>query len=124
MESHVSCSHRYTSSGLNVVPQIGVANGTLKNVSLRKFWQGLEISEAFLISLEVSFFHGLFLLFEQSRKFSTKGLGLGFLTRISASQRVPDFTIRHPSECIQDRPINAKRAAGFNNLLLFKLKLA
>ena len=27
------------------------------------FWQDLEISEAFLISLEVSFFHGLFLLF-------------------------------------------------------------
>ena len=62
--------------------------------------------------------------FLESRKFSTKGLGLGFLTRISASRRVPDFTIRHPSECIQDRPINAKRAAGFNNLLLFKLKLA
>ena len=37
----------------------GVANGTSKNVGLRKFWQDLEISEAFLISLEVSFFHGL-----------------------------------------------------------------
>ena len=41
----------------------GVANGTSKNVGLGKFWQDLEISEAFLISLEVSFFHGLFLLF-------------------------------------------------------------
>ena len=40
-----------------------VANGTLKNVGLRKFCQDLEISEAFMISLEVSFFHGLFLLF-------------------------------------------------------------
>ena len=35
--------------------------------------------------------------FFESRKFSPKGLGLGFLTRISASRRVSDFTIRHPS---------------------------
>ena len=42
---------------------VGVANGTTKNVGLGKFWQDLEISEAFLISLEVSFLHGLFLLF-------------------------------------------------------------
>ena len=41
----------------------GVANSTTKNVGLGKFWQDLEISEAFLISLEVSFLHGLFLLF-------------------------------------------------------------
>ena len=41
----------------------GVANVTSKSVGLVKFWQDLEISEAFLISLEVSFFHGLFLLF-------------------------------------------------------------
>ena len=41
----------------------GVANGTTKNVGLAKFWQDLEISEEFLISLEVSFLHGLFLLF-------------------------------------------------------------
>ena len=74
-----------------------MVNGTSKNVGLRKFWQDLEISEAFLICLEVSFFHGLFLLFE-SRKFSPKGLRLGFLTRISASRRVSDFTIRHPKE--------------------------
>ena len=38
-------------------------NGTSKNVGLGKFWLDLEISEAFLlISLEVLFFHGLFLL--------------------------------------------------------------
>ena len=43
-------------------PSSGVANGTSKNVGLGKFWQDLEISEAFLISLEVSFLHGLFLL--------------------------------------------------------------
>ena len=34
-----------------------MANGTTKNVGLGKFWQDLEISEAFLISLEVSFLH-------------------------------------------------------------------
>ena len=28
----------------------GVANGTTKNVGLGKFWQDLEISEAFLMS--------------------------------------------------------------------------
>ena len=42
---------------------LGVANGISKNVGLGKFWQYLEISEAFLISLEVSFLHGLFLFF-------------------------------------------------------------
>ena len=31
-----------------------------KNVGLGKLWQDLEISEAFLISLKVSFFHGFF----------------------------------------------------------------
>ena len=44
-------------------PQLGVVNGTLKNVALGKVRQNLEISEVFMISLEVSFFHGLFLLF-------------------------------------------------------------
>ena len=33
----------------------GVANGTSKNVRLGIFWQDLEISEAFLLSLEVLF---------------------------------------------------------------------
>ena len=32
----------------------------------------------------------------ESRNFLPKSLGLGFLTRISASRRVSDFTIRHP----------------------------
>ena len=44
-------------------PSRGVANGTLKNVGLGKFWQDLEISEAFLTSLEILFLHGLFILF-------------------------------------------------------------
>ena len=42
---------------------LGVENGTSKNVGLGKFWQDLEILKAFLISLEVSFLHGLFYLF-------------------------------------------------------------
>ena len=36
------------------------------------------------------------LTFFESRNFLPKSLGLGFLTRISASRRVSDFTIRHP----------------------------
>ena len=80
---------------ISVVParKRGVANGTSKNVGLGKFWQDLEISEAFLISLVFAWF--VFTFFE-SRNFLPKSLGLGFLTRISASRRVSDFTIRHP----------------------------
>ena len=74
----------------------GVANGTSKNVGLGKFWQDLEISEAFLISLEVSFLHGLFLLFMSLETFYQRVSGSDFLTRISASRQVSDFTIRHP----------------------------
>ena len=75
---------------------LGVANGTSKNVGLGKFWQDLEISEAFLISLEVSFLHGLFVLFMSLKTFYQRVSGSDFLTRISASRRVSDFTIRHP----------------------------
>ena len=78
----------------------GVANGTSKNVVLGKFWQDLEISEAFLISLEVSFMHGLFLLFMSLETFYQRVSGSDFLTRISASRRVSDFTIRHPSSAL------------------------
>ena len=35
--------------------------------------------------------------FFESRNFLPKSLGLGFLTRISMSRRVSDFTISHPS---------------------------
>ena len=45
------------------VTTIGVVNGTSKNVGLRKFWQDLEISETFLISLKVSFFMVCFYFF-------------------------------------------------------------
>ena len=56
----------------------GVANGTSKNVGLGKFWQDLEISETFLISLEVSFFHGLFLLFLSLETFHQRVSGSDF----------------------------------------------
>ena len=56
----------------------GVANGTSKNVGLGKFWQDLEISETFLISLEVSFFHGLFLLFLSLKTFHQRVSGSDF----------------------------------------------
>ena len=65
--------------------------------------ENFGISETFLISLEVSFFHGLYFTFFESRNFSPKSLGLGFLTRISASRRVLDFTIRHPWQCLTTR---------------------
>ena len=41
----------------------GVANGTSKNMGFGEFWQDLKISKAVLISLKVSFLHGLFLHF-------------------------------------------------------------
>ena len=56
----------------------GVANGTSKNVGLGKVWQDLEILEAFLISLEVSFFHGLFLLFLSLETFHQRVSGSDF----------------------------------------------
>ena len=34
--------------------------------------------------------------FFESRNFLPKSLGLGFLTRISATRRVSNFTIHHP----------------------------
>ena len=52
-------------------PVLGVANGTSKNVGLGKFWQDLEISKAFSISLEVSFLHGLIFTFLDVSKLLT-----------------------------------------------------
>ena len=57
---------------------LGVANGTSKNVGLGKFWQDLEISEAFLTSLEISFLHGLFLLFLSLESFYHRVSGSDF----------------------------------------------
>jgi len=58
--------------------RLGVANGTSKNVGLGKFWQDLEISEAFLTSLEISFLHGLFLLFLSLETFYQRVSGSDF----------------------------------------------
>ena len=55
-----------------------MANCTSKNVGLGKFWQDLEILEAFLISLEVSFFHGLLLLFLSFKTFHQRVSGSDF----------------------------------------------
>ena len=63
---------------LSTFTHVGVANGTSKNVGLGKFWQDLEISEAFLISLEVSFLYGLILLFLSLETFYQRVSGSGF----------------------------------------------
>ena len=69
----------FSAMGHNLLlPCIGVANGTSKNLGLGKFWQDLEISEAFLISLEVSFFHGLLLLFLSLETFYQRVSGSDF----------------------------------------------
>ena len=57
---------------------VGVVNGTSKNVGLEKFWQDREISEVLLISLEVSFIHGLFLLFLSLETFHQRVSGSDF----------------------------------------------
>ena len=56
----------------------GVANGTSKNVGLGKFCQDLEILEAFLVSLKVSFLHGLILLFLSLETFYQRVSGSDF----------------------------------------------
>ena len=43
------------------------------------------------------FFAWFVFTFFESRNVLAKSLGLGFLTRISPSRQVSDFTIRHPS---------------------------
>ena len=65
---------------------VGVVNGLAGS---RNLGSALDKSR----SLVYSWF--VFTFFE-SRNISPKSLGLGFLTRISASLRVSDFTIRHP----------------------------
>ena len=46
--------------------------------------------------------------FFESRNFLPKSLGLGFLTRVAASRRVSDFTIRHPFKSV----FTSAQAAG------------
>ena len=68
--SSISGTTLYAYEGWRMVPQ--------KTLGLRKLWQDLEISEAFLISLEVSFFHGLFLLFLSRETFHQRVSGSDF----------------------------------------------
>ena len=56
----------------------------------RKTLAGSHNLERLLISLEVSFLHGLFLLFFRLKTFY-QSLGLGFLTRISDHEGVHVF---------------------------------
>ena len=78
----ITCLHFSKSANFYVTYDqksiLGVANGTSKNVGLGKFWHDLEISETFLISLEVSFFHGLFLLFLSIETFHQRVSGSDF----------------------------------------------
>ena len=71
-------------------------NGTSKNVGLGKFGEDLEVSEAFFDKSRNLVFAWFVFTFSESLNFLPKSLGLGFLTRILASRRVSDFTIRHP----------------------------
>ena len=86
-----------------------MANGTSKNVGLGKFWQNL--GNVFDKSRSLVFAWFVFTFFE-SRNFLPKSLGLGFLTRISASRRVSDFTIRHP---LYNNQVVVVRGVKFSN---------
>ena len=72
---------------------LGVAKGTSKILGLVNVSSDLEISTAFAKSLEVSFVEYLF----RSRILTCFVSVSDFQTRVSASRRVSDFTIRHPS---------------------------
>ena len=77
-----------------------MANGTLKNVGLGKILAGSRnLGSVFDKSRSLVFSWFVFTFFE-SRNFSPNSLGLGFLTRISVSRRVSDFTIRYPTYVI------------------------
>ena len=68
----------------------------LENVGLGKILTGSRnLGSIFDKSGSLVFAWFVFTFFE-SRNFLPKSLGLRFLTRVSASQQVSDFTIRHP----------------------------
>ena len=81
-----------------------MANGTSKNVGLGKFWQDLEISEAFLISLEVSFLHGLYLLFLSLESFYQRVSGSDFYpgSWSLGESWILSFTTPHLREGVQE----------------------
>ena len=55
----------------------GVKNGNSKNVSLEKFWPSLEISEMFLMALEVLFSSDFYV--SESQIFFANGSSLRFV---------------------------------------------
>ena len=75
---HIGFNYNWPNKTVTHSTLQGVANATSKNVGLGKFWQDLKISEAFLISLEVSFLHGLFLLFLSLETFYQRVSGSDF----------------------------------------------
>ena len=75
---------------------VGVANGQLEKRGSRKILAvSRNLGSVYDKSPNLVFAWFVFTFFE-SRNFLPKSLRLGFLTRISASRRVSDFTIRHP----------------------------
>ena len=79
--------------------QRGVANGFLKPLGLGKFSSDLEILETFVLSLGILFQISCIFLYVSVSDFCAHLLGLGFshYTRVSASRRVSDFTVRYSS---------------------------
>ena len=67
-----------------------------KRVSRKILAGSRNVGSVFDKSRNLVFAWFVFTFFE-SRNFLPKSFGLGFLTRISASRRVSDFTFRHPS---------------------------
>ena len=66
-----------TYSTLKVSAPLGVANGILKILGLGKFLSDLEISEAFVLSLGISFLHA-YIFCVSVLDFCAYRLGLGF----------------------------------------------
>ena len=82
--------------GIDAKKKIRGGEWYLKKRGSRKILAGSRnLGSVFDKSRSLVFAWFVFTFFE-SRNFLPKSLGLGFLTRISASRRVWDFTIRHP----------------------------
>ena len=88
------CLSFYLQTGINDTYRGG--EWYLEKRGSRKIMAGCRnLGSVFDESRSLVFPWFVFICFE-SRNFLPKSLGLGFLTRISASRRVSDFTIRHP----------------------------
>ena len=66
-----------------------------KRESRKTLTRSRNLGSVFDKSRSLAFAWFVFTFFE-SRNFLPKSLGLGFLTRVSASRRVSEFTIRYP----------------------------